>query len=109
MAYDAETAVLLRKVLGKRKGISEKKMFGGVAFLLNGNMCVGIFKSDLILRVGPDAYGQLLDQPHHKEFDITGRAMRGWIMVEPQGYEHSDQLKRLLDHAIEFVKTLPKK
>ena len=70
-------------------------MFGGVGFLLNGNMLVGVWKDSLIVRLGPDQGEEALLEPHVKEFDITGRPMKGWVLVEPEGVEDDDQLKRL--------------
>ena len=84
-------------------------MFGGVGFLLNGNMCVGVWREFLIVRVGLDAYEGLLEESFTRKFDITGRVMRGWLMVEPEGLEGDDQLKEWLERAIAFVKSLPAK
>jgi TfoX/Sxy family transcriptional regulator of competence genes len=109
MAYDESSAQRLRALLSRRKGISEKHMFGGVGFLLNGNMCVGVWKEFLIVRVGPDAYRTSLQQPSTREFDITGRAMRGWVMVEPDGFASAEQLKLWVAQAWDFVKSLPAK
>ena len=77
MAYDESLAVRIRTALARRKNVEEKKMFGGVGFLLNGNMLVGVWKDSLIVRLGPDSYEDALLEPHVKEFDITGRAMKG--------------------------------
>lgn len=84
-------------------------MFGGVGFLLNGNMCCGVWKEFLILRVGTDMHSELLRKEFVREFDITGRAMRGWIMVEPEGFKDRRALRRWIQHAIDFVQTLPAK
>ena len=84
-------------------------MFGGVGFLLKGNMLVGVWKNSLIVRVGPDGYEDALLEPHVKEFDITGRPMKGWIMVEPEGIERDDVLKGWIVRAERFVVTLPRK
>jgi TfoX/Sxy family transcriptional regulator of competence genes len=84
-------------------------MFGGVGFLLNGNMLVGVWKDSLIVRLGLDNYDDALLEPHVREFDITGRAMKGWVLVEPEGVEDDDQLKDWIERALKFVKALPKK
>lgn len=84
-------------------------MFGGVGFLLAGNMCVGVWKEWLIVRLGPDRGEAALREPHVREFDITGKAMRGWAMVGPGGLEGDDDLRRWCDAAIKFVRTLPEK
>ncbi len=77
MPFDEELAGRVRRALGRRRGLVEKKMFGGVAFLLNGNMCVGVHTSDLIVRVPPEETEMVLAQPHTKRFDLTGRPMKG--------------------------------
>lgn len=84
-------------------------MFGGVGFLLNGNMLVGVWKDTLIVRLGTDNYEDALPEPHVREFDITGKPMRGWVLVEPEGVEDDDQLKDWIVRATKFVKTLPAK
>lgn len=71
----------VRKCLSRRRGFSEKRMFGGTGFLLNGNMCCGVHKGRLILRLGADAAEEALTLSHVKPFDITGRAMTGWVMI----------------------------
>jgi TfoX/Sxy family transcriptional regulator of competence genes len=109
MAFDENLATRIRVALARKKGVEEKKMFGGVGFLLNGNMLVGVWKDSLIVRLGPDNYDDALLEPHVREFDITGKPMKGWIMVEPEGVEDDDQLKDWIERALKFVKTLPAK
>ncbi|MFO0866573.1 MAG: TfoX/Sxy family protein [Gemmataceae bacterium] len=109
MAFDETFAGRIRDAISRRKGIEEKKMFGGIGYLLNGNMLVGIWKDSLIVRLGPDNYDDALLEPHVREFDITGRPMKGWVMVEPEGVEDDEQLAGWIDRALKFVKTLPKK
>ena len=109
MPFDDSLAGGIRDVLAHKLDIKEKKMFGGLGFLLNGNMLVGVWKDSLIVRVGPDAYENALREPHVKDFDITGKPMKGWIMVEPDGVEKEDQLKNWIERAEKFVKTLPEK
>ena len=109
MPYNEETAERVRAVVRRRKGFSEKKMFGGVGFLLHGNMCVGVWKESLILRIGAEPYEDALQEPFTKEFDITGRPMRGWIMVSPDGFREEEELKEWIERAIQFVRTLPAK
>ena len=109
MAFDESLAGDIRDVLARKLNIEEKKMFGSMGFLLNGNLLVGVWKDSLIVRVGPDAYEEALLEPHVKEFDITGRPMKGWIMVEPEGVEEDDQLKDWIERANKFVETLQKK
>ena len=84
-------------------------MFGGVGFLLHGNMCVGVWKTSLIARLGPEQAAAALKEPHVKDFDITGRPMRGWVMVEAEGVETEEELRGWMEQAAEFVGTLPVK
>jgi TfoX/Sxy family transcriptional regulator of competence genes len=109
MAYSESLALRIRQAIAPQRGITEKKMFGGVGFLLHGNMLVGIWKNSLIVRLGPDEAEQALQQPHVVEFDITGRPMRGWVMVEPDGIDSDEQLSGWIDRSISFVSKLPKK
>ena len=109
MAFSASLAARIRDALARRRNIEEKKMFGGVGFLLNGNMLVGVWKDSLIVRLGPDEGEVALLEPHVREFDITGKAMRGWAMVEPEGVEDDEQLKDWIQRAIKFVEKLPSK
>jgi TfoX/Sxy family transcriptional regulator of competence genes len=109
MAYSSALADRVRHVTRFRRDLTEKKMFGGVGFLLHGNMLVGVMASSLIVRVGPDAYPAALKQPNVKEFDFTGRPMKGWIVVEPDCLESDRQLEAWIAMAVEFVETLPRK
>ena len=84
-------------------------MFGGIGFLLNGNMLVGVWKESLIVRLGPEGYEDASLEPHVKEFDITGRAMKGWVLVEPEGVENDDELNAWIQRAVKFVGKLPAK
>jgi TfoX/Sxy family transcriptional regulator of competence genes len=107
--YDETLATRIGRILSRRKNIVQKKMFGGVGFLMSGNMCVGVWREFLIVRVGPDAYQAALSEPFAKKFDITGRAMTGWVMVHPDGLEADDALKTWIRKAAAFVATLPAK
>jgi TfoX/Sxy family transcriptional regulator of competence genes len=109
MAYSESLALRVRDLIGRRRGISEKKMFGGIGFLLHGNMLVGVWKDSLIVRLGTKQSEQALRQPHIVEFDITGKSMQGWIMVEPDGIDTADQLNGWIEQATAFVGTLPSK
>ena len=99
----------VRAALADAKHLREVKMFGGIGFLLNGNMLVGVWKDSLIARIGPDAYEEALLEPHVKEFDITGKPMKGWVLVEPEGVEDDDTLTAWVERATKFVGTLPAK
>ena len=108
MAFDESLAARIREALA-RKNVEEKKMFGGVGFLLNGNLLVGVWKDSLFVRLGPEQAEEALLEPHVREFDITGRPMKGWVLVEPEGVEDDDQLKDWIERAVKFVRTLPAK
>jgi TfoX/Sxy family transcriptional regulator of competence genes len=109
MALNDALAARIRQALARRKNVEEKKMFGGVGFLLNGNLLVGIWKDSLCVRLGPEQAGEALLEPHVKEFDITGRPMKGWVLVEPEAIQDDDQLKDWIQWALAFVGKLPAK
>ena len=106
MAYNQSSAERIRAQMRKNPGFVEKKMFGGICFLLNGNMAGGILNDDIIVRVGKEAYEECLASPYAKQFDITGRPMTGWVMVAPEGYQSDANLKEWLQKGIDFAKTL---
>ena len=109
MAYDEILAQRIRTVLQGTAGLTEKKMFGGVGFMLHGNMACGVNKEDLIVRVGPDGYEEALTQLHVSVFDMTGRPMKGWITVSPEGYKVQNELEAWVHQGVEFTKSLPPK
>ena len=109
MAFDETLAARIRDALARKRGVEEKKMFGGVGYLLHGNLLVGVWKESLIVRLGSDNYDDALLEPHVREFDITGRPMKGWVLVGPEGIEGDEQLGGWIERALKFVKTLPAK
>jgi hypothetical protein len=109
MAFDEALAARIRDALARRRNVEEKKMFGCICFFINGNALVGVWKDRLIARLGPEEGEAALREPHVRAFDITGRSMRNWVAVEPDGVEDDDQLKDWIEQATKFVKTLPKK
>ena len=109
MAFDEALAERIRQALARKRGIEEKKMFGGVGYLLNGNLLVGVWKDSLIVRLGPEKGDDALKQPHVSEFNITGRSMKGWVLVAPEGVEDAGQVKAWIQRAVKFVGKLPKK
>ena len=109
MAYDRGLAQQVRELLEEKPGFSEKKMFGGICFLLYGNMACGILNDDLIVRIGPEGYAGALEKPHIREFDFTGRSMKGWVMVSPDGYEAEQDLDNWVSRGSEFSLSLPRK
>lgn len=103
MPYDPGLAERLEEILEGRSGFQQKKMFGGIGWMLNGNMCVGIYKEWLIIRVGEEQAGKILKEKYVKPMDITGRPMKGWAMVAPEGTAENKDLKRHTEMAISFV------
>ncbi len=108
MAYDLKLAERVRKEL-KGMPIVEKKMFGGVGYLLHGNMAVGVNKDDLIVRVAPEKHTELLKRPHARPFDLTGKPMKGWLVVGAEGVKSAAQLSAWVTEGVEFALTLPPK
>ena len=109
MAFNEALAERIRRGLARKKGIEEKTLFGCIAFLLHGNVVVGVWKNALIVRLGPEQGDEALLEPHVKEFDITGRAMKGWVVVAPEGVGSDDQLQGWIQRAVKFVGKLPAK
>src|SRR3954467_297722 len=109
MAFDENLAARIRHALARKKNIDEKKMFGCICFLINGNALAGVWKDRLIARLGPAEGEAALREPHVRAFDITGRPMRKWVAVEPEGVEDDEQLHDWVQRALEFVTTLPAK
>ena len=109
MPFDAKLAARVRVVLGEMPGLVEKQMFGGVGFLLRGNMAVGVHGANLIVRVPADETAAMLKQPHTHPFDITGRPMRGWLLVQPEGLKTKAALARWVQRSLDFALTLPPK
>ena len=109
MAYDEELAQRVRRLLSPLDNVYERKMFGGLAFMLNGNMCCGVEKDNLMVRTSPDAYDDALAKPHARVFDFTGRPMRGFVYVEGQGLSEDTTLRDWVNSAVTFAGSLPPK
>jgi hypothetical protein len=109
MAFDETLAARIRDALAHRRNIEEKKMFGCICFLLNGNALAGVWKDRLIARLGPDEGEAALREPLVRAFDITGKPMRNWVAVGPERVEDDDELNGWLERATKFVRTLPAK
>ena len=109
MAYDEAVAYRIREALAQQDGVSERKMFGGVAFMVNGHMCCGLAKGELMVRVGPDQYEDSLAQPHAREMDFTGRPMKGMVYVDAAGYDTDEDLQAWVNRGLAFVNGLPAK
>lgn len=109
MAYNETLAAQVKKLIQTNKKLQEKRMFGGIAFLLNGNMCCGVHGDEVILRVAPEKYPALLARAHVREFDMTGRPMKGWLLLNNKGARKSAELRFWVKEAVEFAETLKKK
>jgi len=109
MVYNLSLARRCESLLKGKKGFVQMKMFGGVGFLLRGNMCIGVYKDFLILRLGPLQSEKALKDRNTREFDLTGRPMRGWVMVHGDGVKTRPQLAGKIEMAVDFVKALPAK
>jgi len=109
VAYNAEIANRVRKSLAKRRGFKELKMMGGLCFMIRGHMCCGVLNDDLVVRVGRERHGDALSHPHTRPMDFTGRALRGFVYVGPEGHRRAQDLERWLKRATDFVQTLPRK
>ena len=109
MPYDERIAKRVREEIGGMPGLVEKKMFGGIGFIVLGNMAVGVLGSDLIVRVGAVGYAEALARPHAKVFDMTGRPMQGWVLVAPEGYETEADLRRWIEQGVTLALSLPPK
>ena len=109
MAYDEGLAERIEGALGELPGLVAKKMFGGVGYLVAGNMACGVHGDALIVRVGPERYTDALLAPHTREFDLTGRPMKGWVYVEPEGISSDEDLADWIAQGVAFARTLPQK
>ncbi len=107
MAYDEKLAGRMRKLLVRRKGVAEKRMFGGLAFMLKGKMFCGVLQDDLVLRVGPEKYEAALARPHTRPMDFTGRPIKGFVFVGRGGVRTEKSLSNWLLQALEYAASLP--
>jgi len=109
MPYDKGLAERLEELLSEHDGVQPRTMFGGLVWQLNGNICLGIYRDFLIIRIGADAAMSVLAEDHVKPMDITGRPMKGWLMVAPEGLAEDAALRRYAALALDFVRGLPDK
>lgn len=109
MPYDEATADRVRTALKRTPRLSEKKMFGGIAFLINGHMACGVLKKTLVLRLGNEGAANALKEKHTRPMDFTGRPMKSMLYVEPPGFCTDDALKAWLKRAVTFARSLPPK
>ncbi len=109
MAYDEDLALRLRVAFQDETGVVEKKMFGGLAFMLHGNMCCGVTGKDLMVRVGAEQYDDVISLPHARPMDFTGRPMKGFVYVDGEGLDTDENLREWVNRSMNFVSTLPSK
>jgi hypothetical protein len=109
MAYDQALAQRLRMALDGIPKLVEKKMFGGIAFLIRGNMACGVNGEQVIVRISPDRYAEALAQPFVRPFDMTGRPMKGWVVVEREGVHSQEDLQTWLQRGVDMAQSLPPK
>jgi TfoX/Sxy family transcriptional regulator of competence genes len=110
MAYDEELASRIREIVQREQGLTEKRMFGGLAFLIDGNMAVSASShGGLLLRVDPAQSESLVSEPHARRFEMRGREMDGWLRVDLQAVETDDQLRRWVSYGISYARSLPPK
>jgi TfoX/Sxy family transcriptional regulator of competence genes len=110
LGYDEKTADRVRRILSTQADVIEKKMFGGLCFMVNGNMCCGLTSTAFMVRVGPDRYEEALAQPHARPMDFTGRPLTGMVYVDPAGYKTDAALVKWIRRGVDFVPVLrPKK
>ncbi len=110
MAYDETLATRVRSLLAEQAGVSERKMFGGLAFMVRGHMVCGVLDTDLIVRVGPEAYEATLEESHVRTMEVSGRPMRGMVFVASRGVGRDTALAAWVNKALGYVRTLePKK
>jgi TfoX/Sxy family transcriptional regulator of competence genes len=110
VAYDEDLANRIRELVGAEEGLTEQRMFGGLAFLINGNMSVSASgQGGLLLRVDPDKTAALLREPHAQPFEMRGRAMQGWLRVDPEGLRTQPELERWVAHGVAYARSLPAK
>jgi hypothetical protein len=110
VAYDEELAERIRELVIGEPGLAEKRMFGGLAFLINGNMSVSASgQGGLLLRVDPAKTDALLRRPHARPFEMRGRAMDGWLRVDPEGLRTKRELERWVSRGVAYARSLPSK
>ena len=109
MLYDEGVAQRVREAMSDQKNVVEKKMFGGLSFMLQGNMCCGVVGAELMVRVGVDGYEAALSQPYARQMDFTGKPLKGFVYVAQQGFQSDDDLQAWVDRAVKFARSLPPK
>jgi len=109
MAYDEGLSQRVREALADQPGVVEKRMFGGLVFMVNGHMSVGVTHSDLMVRVGPDKYEDALSQLHARPMDFTGKPLKGFVYINQEGFEADNDLAYWISRGLDFALSLPPK
>ena len=109
MAYDEELAERIRTALAGREEVTERKMFGGLAFMLGGRMCCGVVKDELMVRLGPERAEEALRRPHTRPMDFTGRPLKGFVFVASEGVGSDDAVRRWVQEAADVAASLPRR
>jgi TfoX/Sxy family transcriptional regulator of competence genes len=107
MAFDERLAARVRRALGQRTDFSERRMFGGLAFMVRGHMCCGLVKRDLMVRVGREAFPQAVTRPHARPMDFTGRPSAQMVYVAPSGVKTDRALGAWIDRGVAYIRSLP--
>lgn len=109
MAYDTKLAQRVRSALKSSRSTTEREQFGGVAFLIRGNVACGIIGDDLLVRVGPDRHAEVMESKDARLFSLTGRPSKGWVLIRPAGLKSAASLKKWVQMGVDFAKSLPPK
>ena len=109
MSYDEAVAVRVRRILSRRRDVVEKRMVGGLSFIVRGSMCCGVTGDRLMVRVGPEARARVLAKPHTEPLQFAGRPLAGFVCVKPAGFRTDPALRSWVQRGIDFVTTLPRK
>ena len=109
MAYDHALADEIRARIGDHPGLGERQMFGGIAFMINGNMAVGVSGGELMVRIGKEAHDEFVALPGARIFDLSARPMRGWLVVGSEGFATEAELDAWIDRGVLHAEALPKK
>lgn len=109
MSYNVDLEERIDRVISRLGNLDKKRMFGGIGYILNGNLCFGIHKDDLILRTSKEQSEKMMNDDDIRPFDITGKPMKGWLLISPDAVETDEQLLKMLRIGADFAKTLPKK
>ncbi|GLR86872.1 TfoX/Sxy family protein [Bradyrhizobium iriomotense] len=110
MAYDETTAARVRKLLASQRYLAEKKMMGGLCFMVNNTMCCTVSgRGGMLIRVGPEAHARMLQEPHAGPMEMRGRIMTGFVRVAPEGYQTDADLKKWVRRGLDFVAAMPAK